>query len=197
MSRINKVFLIAGNRGKGKTDFLKNHIMSSSQQKKIIVDTFDSPVWHTMKTWNHPEWEQITVSSIDPTEIHTHKSGIIRVFGADTKAIMHAISKLAYNSLLVFEDATKYIGSKLTDDVRYFVLDSKQKNLDIMFTFHSLADIPNDLIRVSDYLTLFKTGDFFNSSLRNKYQGKPVEQLFNVVQKDTNNFVNKTIEISG
>lgn len=197
MSRVNKIIIVVGNRGKGKTDYLKQLIMSSSKKVKFIIDTFDSPVWHNLKTWNHPEWELIPVPSIEPLDIYKHKNGVYRIFGADTKNIMNVIEKLTFNALLVFEDATKYIGNKLSDKVRYFVLDSKQKNLDIIFTFHSLADIPNSLIRISDYMTIFKTGDFWNSSLRTKYQGKPVELVWNKVQASKDNFCNKTIDISG
>lgn len=197
MARVNKVTLIAGNRGKGKTDLLKSGIIASNRPKKIIIDTFDSPTWHNLKTWDHPEWENIPVPELDIYELHAAGKGVHRIFSADTKKIMSGLTKFAFNSLLVFEDATKYIGSKLSDDVRFFVLDSKQKNLDIIFTFHSLADIPRDLIRISDYLTLFKTGDSFDSHLRNKYAGKGVEPLFHFLAKSEDNFINKTINISG
>lgn len=172
--RNNSVFLIAGNRGTGKTDKVKQLIQSSQQIKRVIVDTFDSDIWHNMKTWNHPEWSGVRVPSMTPEKFQFWKSGLYRMYSSDTDLLMNNIQLYANNALVVFEDATKYIGSKLSKDMKNFVLDSKQKNLDIVFIFHSLSQIPSDLIRVADILTLFKTNEGIPSLTKYPFHEIPV-----------------------
>jgi hypothetical protein len=194
---MNKVIIVVGTRGTGKTDFLKNQIASSKLRKKLIIDTFDSAVWHNMETWNNPNGENFPIPSLDIDLLNRWKEGIYRLYGSDTNAIMKAIQENVLNALLIFEDATKYIGSKLSDDVRKFVLDSKQKNLNIIFTFHSLMSVPNDLIRIADYLTIFKTNESFNSGLKSKYPWSFVQEAHEKIKNDKNRFANITLSISG
>ena len=196
--RTNKVFLIAGTRGTGKTDFTKiNIVMASNIERKIIVDTFDNPVWRNMKSWKHPEMEFQENRVLAKSELGDSDPGIFRAYSPNTRAVMKAIEESCYNSLLIFEDATKYIGDRLNDEVSKFVLDSKQKNLDLVFIFHSLSDIPRDLVRIADYLTLFKTNESWDSYLRKKFPGSLVQQAFEEVNQSSNRYENRTVEIGG
>lgn len=197
-TRTNKVFLIAGTRGTGKTDFTKIQvILPSPMGRKIIVDSFDNPVWRNMKSWKHPEMEALTIPVLTKDELAHDDQGIFRVFSPHTRGVMKAIEELCFNSLLVFEDATKYIGDRLNDEVNRFVLDSKQKNLDLVFIFHSLSDIPRDLVRIADFLTLFKTNESWDSYLRKKFPGNLVERAFQEVRDSKNRFENRTVQIGG
>lgn len=194
-NRINMVGAIAGNRGTGKTDFLKNLLRASQMPKKLIIDTFDSPVWHTMETWDNPQGQLEPISEIQPHQLKFWKSGTYRMFSSDTDELMFYVQNDLRNCITIFEDATKYIGSKLTKDIKKFVLDSKQKNLDLVFVFHSLKDIPNDLIRVMDFITICKTGDKYGSHLRSKYPDS-VEDAHAKVMKATSKFEKITLQIS-
>ncbi len=180
--RINMVCLIAGTRNTGKTTFVRENVMQRHPKKILVVDTFDNPVWADVPTLDSallPRWQK----------------GTYRYWSSDTGQVMADIERYVYNALLVFEDATKYVGGKLTDDVRKFVLDSKQKNLDILFVFHSLTDIPRDLVRISDTLTLFKTGEqATNPLLRTKYPEKVIRAM-PLVQEDPNRHIHKTLNI--
>lgn len=195
-NRINTVLAVLGNRGTGKTDLLKSIIKSSSQQKRLIVDTFDSAVWHNLETWDDPLGANTPVHEITPDQLPFWNTGTYRIFSPDTDALMEEIERYVNNTLVVFEDATKYIGSTLSKEMKRFILDSKQKNLDLVFVFHSLKDLPRDLVRVIDYITLFKTGDRYNSNLRNKYPD-PVETAHESVLKNPSKFYFETIQISG
>ncbi|HRO76641.1 MAG TPA: hypothetical protein PLP27_10895, partial [Crocinitomicaceae bacterium] len=128
------------------------------------------------------------------TKLKSWKTGIARLFNSDTDLMMSRIQEDVRNTFIVFEDATKYVGSKLTTDVRKFVLDSKQKNLDMVFIFHSLMAIPPELIRISDVLILFKTND---AKLPGKYDAwADLEKLRETVRKSDNRYIHKAIELN-
>ena len=194
--RDNKVILLAGTRGTGKTDDLKNIVNSSNLPKKLIVDTFDSLVWHNLETHHHPEWKTKQVPIIEASKFKLWNSGTSRIFSSDTDSMMSAIQKDVQNCLLVFEDATKYVRANLQDDVRKFVLDSKQKNLDIVFVFHSLASIPRELARISDLLVIKRTNEFLTTTLKQKFPVADFETAFDKVKNSDSRYTKVAIRLN-
>jgi len=191
--RMNKVIVVAGTRGTGKTDLAKETAfkMLSIFPKVIIIDTFESPVWETLQTHNHPERININIPTIPINEAQRLKKGIVRLVSSDTKLLMETVAKSIKNSFIIFEDARKYIGDRLTDDTRNFILDSKQKNLDLMFNFHALRRIPVELLDVADILILKKTNE---ADLPPKMNAWPeVKQLLTKVRKDPDRFIYKSL----
>lgn len=193
--RINKVALIIGGRGQGKTDFIKNVIFPLNK-RRIICDTFDSPVWRNYYTFIHPERESEKIEMIDFDRVKENDPGTFRLISSDTDRIFQTIEKEAWNSLVVIEDATRFISKNVDSNVRKFVLDTKQRNLDLIFVFHSLSDVPPDLIRWSDTLTLFKTNENFTSYMRTKIPNQSIEKAFNRV-KEMPQYSQITINIGG
>jgi hypothetical protein len=107
----NVVCLVAGNRGRGKTDFIKNEIiLASPLARKLIVDTFNSDVWQTMKTFHHPENDSIKIPIMPISKLKFWKSGLYRLAEKDTPLVFATINEHLRNSLVVFEDATRFIG---------------------------------------------------------------------------------------
>jgi hypothetical protein len=194
--RNNIVSVIVGTRGTGKTDFVKNLLCSSLSgfKKKLVVDTFDSDVWKNLKTWNWSNQENILVPILPPENFSRWNSGIYRMFHSDTDYLMQLIQDHANNCQIVFEDATKYVGSKLSKDMKKFVLDSKQKNLDLIFIFHSLGSVPPDLIRVADTLTLFKTNE--GEPSKDKYPFPEIPAMMKKVRESQDRFTNITIRLN-
>ncbi len=195
MARVNQVNTIIGTRGTGKTKFIQGdqdlkvngiiptYLSKHKNMKVLIVDTFDNPVWNMvpiMKVNDLPLW----------------KKGYYRVFDSNPERLMAAIEKYIYNTAIFFEDATKIIGNKLNDNEKNFVIDSKQKNLDLWFIFHSLSIVPKDLIRVQDYTVLFKTNESWDSFLRTKYNNnKELSEAFERINSHESKYYNETILI--
>lgn len=196
MARTNKVILIAGNRSTGKSDFVKHLIHTSTKNfpKSLVVDTFDSDIWRNLKTWDHPEWINFPVSNIPISKFKRWKSGVAKMYSSDTNKMMQLIQEHSKNSFIVFEDATKYIGSKLKDDTKKFVIDSKQKNLDLVFVFHNLAAIPPDLVRISDVLVLFKTGEGKPST--SKYPWPQIPEMMKSLREDKNQYAKRILQLN-
>lgn len=198
-TRTNVVILIAGNRGTGKTDYLKN-IALAHPSPCVVIDTFDNPAWRNMKTWNKPEAESVSVQTMSEQQIRSGQmtGKFRRYFSSKTANTMELVDRYLYNSLVILEDATKYIGNRLTEDEKRFVLDSKQKNVDFIFTFHSLWDIPRDLVRISDVLVLFKTQEAMDSSLKSKYfHNEAVIAAFDRVRKHSSRYHHEEIQLGG
>ena len=195
-TRVNKVTLLVGDRGTGKTTLMQGsgalkirgilniYQQQNPNQKILIIDTFDNPVWRI--------YQQITRE-----ELPGWNTGPRRIFYSDTDELMSWIEKHIVNTVLVFEDATKFIGNRLSKDVRRFVIDSKQKNLDIYFLFHYMMAVPNDLTRIIDVLILFKTKEIFTSQLKSKFPAPIIEQAFKRVTAHKNQYYFEIIELSG
>lgn len=192
--RENIVWLFAGTRGTGKTTAVKQVVKSSLMKKKLVVDSFDSPVWEDMEHFGYENGVNEKIPIIDIEMLRRWQSGTYRLIGSDLEPIMDGIEQSVMNALIVFEDATKYIGSRLNSNVKRFVLDSKQKNLDLVFIFHSLVSIPPDLVRVANYLTLFKTQEGLPST--NKYPFPEIPVAMDALRKSTNKYEHKTIRLN-
>ena len=192
--RTNSIVIVCGKRGTGKTDYCKSLLKVSSLEKKLVVDTFDSPTWRNLKTFKHPEWEQIEIPIMEMEQLKLWKKGLYRVFSSDPDELFVSIDKYVTNAIIEFEDATKYFKGKLQESVRRLMYDSKQKNLDLIFVFHSLSAVPPELVRIADYLTLFKTND--GSPNMNKYPFPSIIPAMKFVRESKSRYENVTIELS-
>jgi hypothetical protein len=188
--------IIVGDRGTGKTTFIKGdsslgipgrlaiYRRTNPSAKILIVDTFDNPVWREYPI-------------LQAHQIRSWKTGTARLFGSDTDFLMQVISTELMNAVLIFEDATKFIPSKLTKPVKNFILDSKQKNLDIWFIFHYLMAVPNDLSRISDWIVLFKTNESWSASLTSKFPNPVIEKAHQRVLQQKSRYAFEMVKISG
>ena len=191
----NIVSLVIGSRGVGKTDFLKNKvIMPSPMPKKLIVDTFDSDIWRNMKTFENPQFEAIEIPLMELEQLEFWKKGIYRIANSEPNLVFTTIDQNLKNALVVFEDSTKYIGSKLTPSTRKFIYDSKQKNLNLTFVFHSLGSVPPELVRAADVLTLFKTNEGHPS--KTKYPFPEIPVVMDHLRESQNRYENITIRLN-
>jgi hypothetical protein len=181
-NRVNIIGLIAGTRGTGKTTFIKGSeelkvnglidgfLDRDPKQKILIVDLFDNPIWRD-------------VQLIDDDKLKRWKSGLYRIYDNNESVLMKKLNHYCYNTIIIFEDATKYIKNTVEENLRRLLIDSKQKNNDVFFAFHYLMAIPPDLTRISDYLVLFKTNESFSSALRNKYPHPDIQKAFKEVSE--------------
>lgn len=181
--RINTVTIIIGGRGTGKTTF-SQELMKDHPKKVLIVDTF-----------NHPSYKH--VPRIHPHQLKKWEKGIYRIWplkdSYTIEEILASIDSDLNNCMIFFEDALKYISGKLKPEERRFIIDSKQKNLDMLFLYHSYGQVPPDLYRFCDFVTVFKTND--NPTTR-KNQIPVYDQIvhaYHDVMADPSKYANRTI----
>ena len=154
----NKVCALFGTRGVGKTPFVigdKDHgipglisIYLQKGMKVLIVDTLD-----------HPKYRKFTTLSIDM--LNRFKKGVARIFARPdmVQIINKKIEETIWNTFIVYEDAGKHQRGSLDDTIMQIIGDSKAKNNDILFMYHSWGQAPKDLYRYVELIEVFKTRD--------------------------------------
>lgn len=150
MARTNKVSLFIGTRGSGKTwftikEFIPWYMRRHPSQKVLVLDMVD-----------HPDYQDLP--RITPGHLARWSgAGIYRMFQADTAEMLQGVKDHFINGLLIVEDASRFLGGVLDDDTKKFVLNSKQRNIDIVFMFHSFSYAPPKLLEVTDIFEIFRT----------------------------------------
>lgn len=115
----------------------------------LVIDDFDHPKYAKFK-FLHP----------DSYHLLSEKPGFYRTLSS--AAVMGRLMqrlKEVYNTLIVFEDAGKYFGDRLTDAQMRLIGDSKQKNVDILFMFWCWGFVPPDVLRFTNYFVIGETPD--------------------------------------
>lgn len=204
--RFNKVGAILGQRGTGKSLFILGSLLSakpedralnlkgliesykvSSIKKVLIIDTID-----------HPLYKKIPV--LPQNKFNEWNSGIVRIFLQPEliNNLVDLINKSNHlnNTFIIFEDATKYTESKLPKVFKRLIADSKQRNIDIIFLYHSWGQTPLDLFRNMDFIQLFKTKDSPKIRENSIIDYSDVEQIFNQIKQSDNNFESRFIDTS-
>lgn len=182
--RINKVILLVGRRGSGKTYFTINNIIKpvyeNTTKTILIIDTI-----------NHPSYANIQV--VDSCNFNNMIQGSInRCFESDIDTVFDRCKNIC-NALIIIEDATKIIGSKLKKNVLKLIYDSKQKNVDLVFIFHGFIACPPDLFRIADELILLRTGDAPFLRARDIAEYDLVEKAYNKILKSKENYPSQRI----
>lgn len=183
--RINYVNLVLGRRGTGKTwymlrEVIEAYIRANPAMKVLIVDTFDHPAYRT-------------IAAIEPEMISRWKKpSVYRCYSSNTDDIMREVTTNLRNCLVIFEDASKYIRRQLPEDVRRFILDSKQKNLDLIFLFHGFSFAPPEMWRIADSVTIFKC-DNPDSRKQDIVNFDEIKEAWQKVMKSENPYEKKTV----
>lgn len=181
--RLNKIALIVGGRGTGKTTFVKKVIKVTPQPKVLIVDTFEHPAYAEVQTITAdmlPRWQR----------------GVKRIIIRDFDQVITAINNHVYNTLIIFEDCTKYFRTTLPSEVFHIFYDSKQKNNDIILLYHGFRAILPEIMANANTLTLFKIGENIKR-YQSKMDYEAIEPVYNRIQESKNPYENATILING
>lgn len=194
-TRENVVSSLLGGRNTGKTDFLKYLIRYTQLPKVLIVDTYDNPRWRDLEAHDDPEGIHKKIPIIKPEYIKGWKSGIYRIFDADTDLIKDVVSTDLWNCFLIWEDATKYFDSKLTTRDKRALYDTKQRNVDSIYTFHSYRKGNLEIIENSDLLIQKKTGD--DPRVIDRKIGNPdIIKVWNKVMQHPDQYHTETIRLN-
>lgn len=204
--RFNKVGAILGQRGTGKSLFILGSKLSAKIEDKdlnlkgLIESYVKSTIIKVLiiDTIDHPLYKKIPV--LPQNKFKMWNSGIVRIFLQPEliNNLVDLINKSPHmnNTFIIFEDATKYTESKLPKVFKRLIADSKQRNIDIIFLYHSWGQTPLDLFRNMDFIQLFKTKDSPKMRENSIIDYNEVEQMFNEIKSSDNNFISKFIDTS-
>lgn len=188
MARINNVGLIEGKRGTGKTTYLVDLIRMYREkhptQKILIISAI-----------NQPGWVHIPTIDLELLE-RWIKPNIYKIYGSNTEEILQAVESHFSNGLLIMEDATSFIPKTIPKEVRRMIIDTKQKNVDMLITFHGFMSTPPEILRYADTITMFKTD---SPETRKNEIGAYYTDILSAYHRITNSknkYINETIRIS-
>lgn len=143
--RISKLIAIIGTNGTGKTylanQFVENELAKGG--KVLSVTSHDN------------EWTQF--DDLGTFSEFTSGGKRLVIFPDEEQATIKRISEKYYNGLLVLDDCGGYLGDKPPKAFKQLMINRKQLMLDILFTAHSLRDLPKAIFSFNPVLILKNT----------------------------------------
>lgn len=196
---INTVNAVFGARGTGKTEYAKGNAAHNVKgiipmylrkgMKVLVVDTIDHPSWRDVPT--------ITAAGLKKWGMGDDRT-IRRIFVSttDMPRLNKVINTTVWNGLVLYEDAYKHQSDELDQPIIELIGDSKQKNVDILFMYHTWMHAPLDLYRYLDNIEVFKTKDSPEARKKTIQQAgywDEAMQVYNEVRQNESRFYHKTI----
>lgn len=129
---MSKAHLVVGMTDTGKSTYIKNLLKTVPNKKSLLIYDINN------------EYSEFIEGK--------------RILDFKEFALLASVVK---NSIIVFEEATIFLDGRFKTDLlvqKVLTLKKHRKNY-IFLVFHSLADVPGYVYRLSNYLTLFKTND--------------------------------------
>lgn len=143
--RIVKLICIVGTNGTGKTylanQFIENELKKSG--KVLVVTSHDN------------EWTQF--SDLTTFDDFTGGGKRLVMYPGEEESTIQRISKKFYKGLLVFDDCGGYLGDRPSNSFKQLMISRKQLMLDILFTAHSMRDLPKLIFSFNPVLILKHT----------------------------------------
>jgi hypothetical protein len=141
--------IVCGGQGQGKTTFVKNSV--SKMQGVIVLDV-------------NNEYKDL------------EKEGA-KLIIKDFRTSLENIKNLNGITLIVEEATVFFSNRKYDENLLELIIRKRHQKNNIFLIYHSLTDIPDYLLRLSDYLILFKTKD--NSvKIDQKYNNTDIRKAF-------------------
>ena len=146
-----KVVTVIGETEIGKTSFVVSML---EKYRHGMVTIFDYQFERLLR--RYPE--------INFANMAAQRKGKYRVSSSDWKQFVDVANKL-YNKtstnkgLIYFDDATPYIPKQDYEPLLTLLTGVRHKRLDVMFSFHQLWTTPLQIVRNTQEIILFKTGE--------------------------------------
>lgn len=143
--RIVKLICIVGTNGTGKT-YLANQFVEKELGKggKVLVVTS-----------HDNEWTQF--ADLDTFNDFASGGRRIVMYPDEEEQTIQRISEKMYKGLLVMDDCGGYLGNNPPKSFKQLMISRKQLMLDILFTAHSLRDLPKAIFAFNPVLILKNT----------------------------------------
>ena len=141
-NRENKVTLLIGDRGEGKTktyieEVIPSYVAKGYKKSDIHVFMVQPNKWYTNK-FNSGIEQKVTIHYI-----------------TDIKEGEKIITKL-HNGVILFEDAQTIFGDRLDKDTRRMIINTRMTNVDTYIIYHSWGLVNKDIMRFADVFVCFR-----------------------------------------
>lgn len=143
-------FMIIGMTGQGKSDFVKNLIKGKPSHIFDINNEYHYPRINVDAQGNKA---RVQFSEGEAKLITRH------ILMEEDKFISECVAKK--KTYCVFEDATGFFNGKIPSNLKRMIVGKRHTENVYLFLFHSIQDAPPALVRLCNYVVLFKTNDEF------------------------------------
>ncbi|MED9962200.1 MAG: ATP-binding protein [Bacteroidales bacterium] len=144
--RIVKLICIVGTNGTGKTYFANKEFVQPeiARNGKVLVVTSHDNEWTNFEELQN---------------FNTFRNGgkKIVMYPDEEQETIKRVSEKFYNGLLVLDDCGGYLGDKPPKSFKQLMINRKQLMLDIIFTAHSLRDLPKAIFSFNPVIILKNT----------------------------------------
>jgi len=155
---MSKAIIICGQTGTGKTTVAKSILSKVYTDKLLIYDINNE----------YTEFQSNEVENVLTPESHSVDEFL-------------DIAKNSSGKLILFEEATIFFDSRSNPDaVRDILVKKRHRQNFVIFVFHSLRKVPNNIIDLCNYLYLLPTNDSLEL-VKRKFEGFNV--LIEAVEK--------------
>lgn len=184
MSRGRKKVAFIGGTEKGKSTQIK--IMLGAIQKLFSTEGIIIYDLNYQKAWSY-------LSEITMEMWAAMKSGMYRIHDADFMKFYSIAKdkwKTGWRGVIVHEDAGEVITAQKNEKLYAMLIGLRHKATDLVFVFHSIADVPKYIMRQLNEIVLFKTGDNWDD-IKDRFPDDKVEevrQAFERVNNHKDNF---------
>lgn len=204
--RFNFVGVIMGGRGTGKTLYVIGSEYSSKPgDEKLNIESFikisldQGKKVLVLDTMDHPSYRNIQILS--QSNFKNWKSGVVRIIArnSDMSKLVNLINVTPSlnNTFIIMEDAAKYTDKELPKPFETLNIESKQRNIDVFYMYHSWGDTPNDIFRKGiDFIYLLKTEDSPVIRKNNLRLFDKVLAAYNRIIKNKSRFYGEFIDTS-
>lgn len=188
MERSNLIYILVGRRKCGKTT-LALKLVNAQAKRAIVIDTQRHPTYIDLG--------YTVVESMDELMAHRKTKENIYVVHSDATQVIDTINRHFVNCIVTLEDAGKYYPETVRNATpeKTMIVDCRKRNMDVIFMFHFLKEIPDYLIKNYDYLVLFKTGDSLTVKLHRFPNWDTVQKKMLKVRKSNNPHANEVIRL--
>ncbi len=177
----NNRILVIGAGGTGKSTYIHQLIQTEPRPKTIIYDTSANPhyaAYPIIKKEDATRW----------------KKGICRIIDVEYEEC-YAILAQCSDTFIVLEDCTKYLGSKNPPKfARNLLFSAKQKQNDLLMTFHGFKTCDELYMNNCDWLIVFKTGEKIDR-MTTIPMAEAVNEAYNRVKAHESKYYNESIKM--
>lgn len=95
-------------------------------------------------------------------DVNNEYEGFTRHTDGDFTAFLDEV-EASTDTNVIFEEATGYLSGRIGERIKRIVINKRHKRNNYIFLFHSIADAPPFLYRLSNYIYLLKTADILEA----------------------------------
>ena len=158
---MSNAYIVIGRTGSGKTTFVKNRLEKVNPKAVFIHDVNNE---------------------------YSHIDYVNKEDGLKNADDFLQLTSRVSNALIVFEEATIYLGTKMSKEtLRDILVRKRHTNNTIFLVFHALRFVPYEIFNLCTHLVFHKTNDSIKL-VSSRFEDEDLTKIFEDVKRHPDNF---------